>query len=63
MSQKLIEAIIDMREDDALKITDEMLKSGTNPLNVLEACRQAMDVIGQRFEAGDCFIPEYRESQ
>jgi 5-methyltetrahydrofolate--homocysteine methyltransferase len=58
MSQKLIDAITDMREDDALKITDEMLESGTSPLNVLEACRKAMEVIGQRFEEGDCFVPE-----
>jgi 5-methyltetrahydrofolate--homocysteine methyltransferase len=58
MSQQLIEAIIDMREDDALKITEELLSTGSNPLDVLEACRQAMEVIGQRFEAGDCFVPE-----
>ena len=58
MSQKLIDAITDMREDDALSITDEMLKGGTDPLDVLEACRKAMQVIGQRFEEGDCFVPE-----
>ncbi|MBE7555168.1 MAG: cobalamin B12-binding domain-containing protein [Anaerolineales bacterium] len=58
MSQQLIEAITDMREEDALKITDQMLESGTNPLDVLEACRQAMDIIGKRFEEGACFIPE-----
>ncbi|MCL4294812.1 MAG: cobalamin-dependent protein [Anaerolineae bacterium] len=58
MSQQLIEAITDMREEDALKITDQMLQSGANPLDVLEACRQAMDTIGKRFEEGACFIPE-----
>ncbi|RPI34768.1 MAG: methionine synthase [Chloroflexota bacterium] len=58
MSQQLIDAITDMREEDALKITNQMLDSGESPLAVLEACRQAMDVIGKRFEAGDCFIPE-----
>ena len=58
MSQKLIDAITDMREDDALGITDEMLKAGADPLDVLEACRKAMEVVGQRFEDGDCFVPE-----
>jgi 5-methyltetrahydrofolate--homocysteine methyltransferase len=58
MSQKLVDAIADMREDDALRITEEMLKAGTDPLDVLEACRKAMEVVGQRFEAGDCFVPE-----
>ncbi len=58
MSQELIQAITEMREEDALKITQQMLASGKDPLNVLEACRQAMEEIGKRFEAGDCFIPE-----
>lgn len=58
MSQKLIDAITDMREDDALSIADEMLKGGTDPLNVLEACRKAMEIVGQRFADGDCFVPE-----
>ncbi|PWH19237.1 MAG: methionine synthase [Anaerolineae bacterium] len=58
MSQELIQAITEMREEDALKITQQMLDAGKDPLEVLEACRQAMEVIGKRFEAGDCFIPE-----
>ena len=47
-----------MREEDALKIAQSMLDAGTSPLAVLDACRDAMEVIGQRFEAGECFIPE-----
>jgi 5-methyltetrahydrofolate--homocysteine methyltransferase len=58
MTQELINAITEMREEDALKITNQMLDAGVEPLAVLDACRQAMDVIGKRFEAGDCFIPE-----
>ncbi|GAB4478123.1 MAG: corrinoid protein [Anaerolineales bacterium] len=58
MSQELIQAITEMREEDALKITQQMLDAGKDPLEVLEACRQAMEVIGKRFESGDCFIPE-----
>ena len=58
MSQELIDAITEMREEDALQITTRMLDAGVDPLDVLESCRQAMEIIGQRFEAGDCFIPE-----
>jgi len=54
----LIDAITDMREEDALKITQQELDAGTDPLVVLDDCRQAMEIIGQRFEAGECFIPE-----
>jgi len=58
MSQELINAITEMREDDALKITNELLDGGTSPLDVLNACKEAMDVIGKRFEVGEAFIPE-----
>jgi 5-methyltetrahydrofolate--homocysteine methyltransferase len=58
MTQKLIDAITEMNEADALKITNELLDGGTPPMDVLDACRKAMEVIGERFEAGDCFVPE-----
>lgn len=58
MSQELIDAITDMREDDVLKITNELLDGGTAPLDILNACKAAMDVIGKRFETGEAFIPE-----
>jgi len=58
MSQELINAITEMRENDALKIASQMLDSGASPLEVLDACRNAMEIIGKRFETGDCFIPE-----
>ena len=58
MSKALIEAIMDMREDDALKITQDLLTSGTDPSAILDVCREAMMVVGQRFEAGEYFVPE-----
>jgi methanogenic corrinoid protein MtbC1 len=56
--QKLIDAIVEMREEDALNMTDEMIEQGEDPFAILDACRKAMDIIGKRFEAGDCFVPE-----
>ena len=58
MSQELIDAITDMREEDAIRITNELLDGGTSPLEILDACKAAMDVIGKRFETGEAFIPE-----
>jgi 5-methyltetrahydrofolate--homocysteine methyltransferase len=58
MSEELIKAITEMREEDALKITTQMLESGAQPLDVLDACRKALDVVGQRFEQGAFFLPE-----
>ena len=58
MSQELIDAITEMREDDALRITNELLDGGTAPMDILDACKGAMDIIGARFEKGEAFIPE-----
>jgi 5-methyltetrahydrofolate--homocysteine methyltransferase len=58
MAQELVDAITEMREEDALKITNQLLDAGADPLVILEDCRHAMEAIGKRFETGDCFIPE-----
>ena len=58
MSQELIDAITDMREEDVMRLTNELLDGGASPLDILNACKAAMEVIGQRFETGEAFIPE-----
>lgn len=58
MSKELVNAITDIREDDVLQITNELLDAGTSPTDILDACRQAMGVIGKRFEMGEAFIPD-----
>jgi 5-methyltetrahydrofolate--homocysteine methyltransferase len=54
----LIEAIVDMREEDAVRTAREMLDQGTPPLQVLDDCRAAMTEVGKRYEAGTYFVPE-----
>jgi methanogenic corrinoid protein MtbC1 len=58
MSKELIEAITEMNEEGAIAITQKLLEGGASPLEVLEACREAMGIIGKRFETGESFIPE-----
>jgi len=58
VSQELIDAFTEMREEDALRIAKEMLAGGTPPMEVLDACKEALDIIGQRFESGEAFVPE-----
>src|SRR5512136_1943159 len=55
----LVEAITEMREEDAVRLAQEELRTGTPPVEVLDHCRDAMAIIGQRFEAGDCFVPQF----
>ena len=58
MAQALVDAIAEMREDDALSIAQAALDGGTPPLEILEDCRLAMAQVGRQFEAGEYFVPE-----
>jgi 5-methyltetrahydrofolate--homocysteine methyltransferase len=57
--QQLVEWLADMNEDDALALSNKMLlEENADPLRVLELCRNAMDIVGKRFEEGEYFLPE-----
>lgn len=58
MSKELVDAVVDMREEDAVKIAENLLSSGADPLGLLDDCREALGIIGTRFAAGECFVPE-----
>jgi methanogenic corrinoid protein MtbC1 len=58
MSKKLVNAIADMKEEEALKLVREMVEGGSDPMEILDASRQAMDIVGQRYEEGTYFLPE-----
>jgi 5-methyltetrahydrofolate--homocysteine methyltransferase len=58
MSKELISAIADMDEQQALNLTRELLVEKTDPMVILDDCRSAMEIVGQRYEAGIYFLPE-----
>ena len=58
MSEDLFDAITSLSRDEALRITDELLQSDANPQDILDVGREAMQVIGDRFETGEYFLPE-----
>lgn len=58
MQEKLMELMVDLKEDEALEVVKEMLDNGADPLKVLEVCRKAVEVVGKRFEEGKYFIPD-----
>jgi 5-methyltetrahydrofolate--homocysteine methyltransferase len=56
---QLVEWLADMNEDDALPLANRMLlEEGKDPVRVLALCREAMDIVGERFEIGEYFLPE-----
>ena len=58
MTDKLVEAMVHMREQEALNLAEKMLNDGVHPLEVLEQCREAVEAVGKQFEIGKYFLPE-----
>jgi 5-methyltetrahydrofolate--homocysteine methyltransferase len=58
MSEKLVTAIAEMEEKEALALAAELLAGKTDPMAILDDCRSAMEIVGQRYEAGTYFLPE-----
>jgi len=58
MSKELVNAIADMREEEALQLVWKLVASGEEPAAILDAAREAMAIVGQRYEEGIYFLPE-----
>ena len=58
MSNNLVDAMVNMKEKEAVDIAKGMIQAGEDPLKILGACREAMDTVGKRFEKGEYFLPE-----
>ncbi|MCP4167860.1 MAG: methionine synthase [Chloroflexi bacterium] len=58
MKEQLIDAIANMEEDEAMRLAQAMLAAGEDPQLVLDACRDAMSIVGDRYESKEYFLPE-----
>jgi 5-methyltetrahydrofolate--homocysteine methyltransferase len=58
MSKELVNAIADMKEAEALELVNKMVEDGSEPTAILDAVREAMDLVGKRYEEGTYFLPE-----
>jgi methanogenic corrinoid protein MtbC1 len=58
MANELVDAMADMHEQEAIDLSKKMLEAGEDPLAVLEHCREALEIVGKRFETGKYFLPE-----
>ncbi len=59
MSQDtLVSILADLREEEALQIVQNQLTAGENPLTILDSCRKAVEIVGERFEKSEYFLPD-----
>jgi len=57
-AKQLVQQISEMQEEDAVKLAREMLDNGYDPVKLLGHCREAMEIVGKRYEEGEYFLPE-----
>lgn len=55
---KLKEAIIQGESDSARKETQDLLKSGVSPVDIIKGMGRAMDVVGKKYESMEYFVPD-----
>ncbi len=57
-SDDLVNALADLKEEEALRIVEEKLNSGEDPFKILEDVRRGMEVVGNRFANNEYFIAD-----
>ncbi|MFP4641477.1 MAG: B12-binding domain-containing protein [Dehalococcoidia bacterium] len=58
MAEKLVNALAELKEDEALKNVESRLNSGEDPLTILDEARKGVGIVGDRFASGEYFIPD-----
>jgi 5-methyltetrahydrofolate--homocysteine methyltransferase len=54
----LVKTLADLKEKEALKIVEDRLKAGEDPLKILDDARKAVEIVGKRFSDSEYFIPD-----
>ncbi len=58
MSGDFANLLADLKEDEVLRLTEERIESGEDPLKILDDSRKGMGIVGKRFADGEYFLPE-----
>ena len=58
MNDDLVALISGLKQKEAIEVTERRLKSGEDPLKILDDGKKAMQIVGRRFSEGTYFIPD-----
>src|SRR5512133_1397119 len=58
MNDKLVSLMADLMEDETIQMVKDLVAAGTDPMTILDDAREAIAVVGKRFETGEYFIPD-----
>jgi len=56
--EDLVNALADLKEEEALKLVKEMLDAGVDPFKIMEYIRRGMEIVGNRFANSEYFISD-----
>jgi len=55
---RIVQAIVDLKRDEAAEMVRTMAETGEDPNKILEACKRGMTTVGDRFQQGDFYLAE-----
>jgi methanogenic corrinoid protein MtbC1 len=58
MAENLVNALADLKEEEAIKIVKDRLNANEDPLKILGDARKGMEIVGKRFADSEYFIPD-----
>jgi methanogenic corrinoid protein MtbC1 len=58
MAEDLISTLADLKEKETLKIVENRLNAGEDPIGILNDARKALEIVGNRFASSEYFIPD-----
>jgi methanogenic corrinoid protein MtbC1 len=58
MAGELVITLADLKEKEALKIVEDRINAGEEPLKILDDARMGMEIVGKRFADSEYFIPD-----
>ncbi|MBA7572401.1 MAG: methionine synthase [Dehalococcoidia bacterium] len=58
MAENLVNALADLKEEEAIKIVKDRLNAGEEPNKILDDARKGMEIVGKRFANSEYFIPD-----
>jgi 5-methyltetrahydrofolate--homocysteine methyltransferase len=58
IDSQITQNLADLEEQETLNLVRKELEAGTDPIEILEACREGIILVGKRYEKGEYFLPE-----
>ncbi len=55
---ELVDAIVTLKEDEALRIVRQRLEAGEEPMPLIEESRRGITIVGERYQSKEYFLSE-----